>query len=193
MCSGPITWTAQHWSDVFSGQIASIYVDIAHCVVNIHVTDNGAAVVDAPVYLFTESGSYLSRIEYTDGGGQVEFFIPEGSYKFRVDHGGSQHWSDVVNVLPDEEISISLALDLLALDLTRDPNPVRFDGMPPVNEEKPIYLASIFDISGLLAQSVVANTGGDAVYYFVNDHLGGSITSLSMNLLRSISEKNSRK
>jgi len=163
---------AQHWSDLFSGLDSEVNVDIAHGNVNIHVTENGTDVMDAPVYLFTESGSYLSRMERTENAGVVQFMIPEGAYKFRVDHGGSQYWSDVVNVLPGEEANLAMALDLLALDLTRDPNPVRFDGTPPVKEEKPIYLASIFDISGVLMQSAVGGAGDEAVYYFINDHLG---------------------
>ena len=84
----------------------------------------------------------------------------------------TQYWSDGVNVLPGEEANLAMALDLLALDLTRDPNPVRFDGTPPVKEEKPVYLASIFDISGVLMQSAVGGAGDEAVYYFINDHLG---------------------
>jgi len=59
---------------------------------------NGEDVFDAPVYLFTESGSYLGRYERTDYYGHAEFLIPSRSYKFRVDYKGTQYWSDVVNV-----------------------------------------------------------------------------------------------
>jgi RHS repeat-associated protein len=76
----------------------------------------------------------------------------------------------VVNILASEETTVDLALDLLALDDTRNPHPVRFDGAPP--EHEPLMLASLMDISGILNQSVVAATGPDALYWFINDHLG---------------------
>jgi len=109
----------QHWSGDFSGLDPDVDVGIAHGKVNIHVTDSGTDVAGAPVYLFTESGAYLGQVEYTDNGGLAGFIIPEGSYKFRVDHGGIQYWSEVVNVLADEETDITLALDQLALNLPK--------------------------------------------------------------------------
>jgi RHS repeat-associated protein len=87
-----------------------------------------------------------------------------------VDYSGTQYWSDVVNILADEETAVDLALDLLALDGTRNPHPKRFDGTPPKRE--PVMLVSLMDISGILNQSVVAATGPDALYWFINDHLG---------------------
>jgi len=75
---------------LFSGLDTGVDVEIAHGSVNIHVTYNGTDVMDAPVYLFTESGSYLSLMERTDNAGVVQFMIPECAYKFRVDHGGTQ-------------------------------------------------------------------------------------------------------
>jgi RHS repeat-associated protein len=62
--------------------------------------------------------------------------------------------------------------DLLALDLTNDPNPVRFDGEPPAVEPKKVMVASLIDLTGLLVQSVVAQIPGETIYYYVNDHLG---------------------
>jgi len=158
----------QHWSEVFTSFDTA--VDIAHGYANLHVTETGTDVVDAPVYLFTEAGSYLGRMQRTDAGGLTSFLIPAGAYKFRVDYGGRQYWSDVVNILADEETAVDLALDLLAMDGTRNPHPVRFDGTPPKRE--PVLLASLMSITGILNQSVVAATGPDALYWFINDHLG---------------------
>jgi len=61
----------QHWSDVFSWQ--DVGVDINHGTAILYVTHNGQDLYDVPVYLFTESGSYLSRLERTDSSGQVQF------------------------------------------------------------------------------------------------------------------------
>jgi hypothetical protein len=101
-------------------------VDIVHGYANVHITETGSDIYDAPVYLFTETGSYLGRVQRTDSAGMARFLIPAGAYKFRVDCNGTQYWSDVINVLPNEETAVELALDLLAMDLTNDPDPVRF-------------------------------------------------------------------
>jgi hypothetical protein len=55
--------SGQFWSDVFVWQ--DVDVDIDHGIVDVHVTFNGEDVADAPVYLFTASGSYLGRYEKT--------------------------------------------------------------------------------------------------------------------------------
>ncbi len=160
----------QYWSDVFSWQ--DVEVDINHGTAVLHVTEASQDLYDVPVYLFTETGSYLSRMERTDTSGQVQFLLPSDSYKFRVDYEGTQYWSDVISVLPHEENSIDLQLELLA-DLTHDPNPDRFDGMPPVYEPEKIMVASFGSIRGLLVQSVVGQTTEtQKIYYFINDHLG---------------------
>lgn len=158
----------QHWSDVFASTDTS--VDIGHGYANIHVTDNGTDLDAAPVYLFTQTGSYLGRMQSTNAGGLTSFLVPAGAYKFRVDYSGTQYWSDVVNILASEETAVNLALDLLAMDGTRNPHPARFDGTPPRHE--PVMLASLMNISGILSQSVIAATGPDALYCFINDHLG---------------------
>jgi len=159
---------SQHWSEAFT--YGDTTVEIAHGYVNLHVTDIGTDVVNAPVYLFTTAGSYLGRMQRTDAGGLTDFLLPAGAYKFRVDTNGTQYWSDVVNILADEETAVDLALDLLALDDTRNPHPERFDGKPP--KQEPVLLASSMSITGILNQSVVAATGPDALYWFINDHLG---------------------
>ncbi len=68
---------------------------------------------------------------------------------------------------------MNLALDLLAMDLTNDPDPVRYDGTPPKLEKESVLLTSLFDITGYLIRTAFADTGADdAVYYYINDHLG---------------------
>ena len=161
----------RYWSEVFNATDAA--VDIAHGRAAVHIAETGSDIYDAPVYLFTETGSYLGRMQRTDSAGMARFLIPAGAYKFRVDCNGTQCWSDAVHVLPDEETAVDLALDLLAMDLTNDPDPVRLDGKPPKLEKESVLLASLFDITGLLVRKVFADTGDDdAVFYYINDHLG---------------------
>ena len=161
----------QFWSAPFNG-VSEIAVEIAHGYADIHVTDLGIDVEGASVYLFTESGSYLGRMQPTDAAGNASFLMPAGAYKFRVDHGGNQYWSDVMNVMANEATPVPMPLDLLALDGTLNPHPQRFDGTPPEYIQKPVYLASLLNITGILVNSVVAATSNDAVYYYINDHLG---------------------
>ena len=89
-----------------------------------------------------------------------------------MDYNGTQYWSGVVNVIAHEETNVELPLEQLALNLTNDPNPVRFDGTPPVFSPEEIKVASIGSLWGMLANSVVANTASPEVYYYHNDHLG---------------------
>ena len=78
----------------------------------------------------------------------------------------------MITLIPYEENNIDLQLELLA-DLTNDPNPDRFDGVPPVYEPEKIMVASLGSIRGLLVQSVVGQTTEEQkIYYFINDHLG---------------------
>ncbi|MCK4815484.1 RHS domain-containing protein, partial [bacterium] len=127
------------------------------------------ALEGVPVYLFKGSGSYLGKYERTDTAGVAEFLLPDQQYKFRVDYEGTQYWSDVVTIIPHEENNVELNLDLLALDLTNDPNPVRSDGVPP---KRKIVVASLGSLAGLLVRSVVAQTPAEHIYYCINDHLG---------------------
>jgi hypothetical protein len=153
----------QFWSEPFVWTDTAVTID--HGLAVVHVTQGGADVVDAPVYLFKASGSYLGKYERTDAAGIAEFLLPDQQYKFRVDYGGPQYWSDVITIIPHEENNIELNLDLLALDLTNDPNPVRFDGIPPEYVPDKIMVASLMDLPGLLVQSIVGQTPGDALYY----------------------------
>ena len=163
----------QFWSQPFVW--ADTYVTIDHGLVIVHVTKEGADVIDAPVYLFKASGSYLGKYERTDAVGEAEFLLPDQQYKFRVDYDGTQCWSDVVTIIPHEENNIELDLDLLALDLTNNPNPVRFDGVPPEFKPEKVMVASLGSLAGLLVQSVVAQTPAENIYYCINDHLGTSL------------------
>ena len=160
----------QFWSEPFVW--TSITVSINHGLAVLHVAKDESDVVDAPVYLFTSAGSYLGKSERTDGACMAEFLLPDQQYKFRVNYDGTQYWSDEVAIIPHEENNIQLNLDLLALDLTNNPNPVRFDGVPPEYKPEKVMVASLGSLTGLLVQSVVAQTPAENIYYCINDHLG---------------------
>ena len=55
--------------------------------------------VGTPVYLFTESGSYLGQSQTTDSNGEVAFNLSEGTYKLRVDYLGYQFWTPVYTII----------------------------------------------------------------------------------------------
>ena len=65
-----------------------------------------------------------------------------------------------------------LDLDLLALNLTNDPEPARFYGDPPVFKPEYIQVASIGSLTGLIAQVGISLAFSEQIYYYVNDHLG---------------------
>jgi len=138
------------------------------------VAENGNDIQNAPVYLFTDSGSYLGKYQRTDAAGNVSFMLPDvKTYKFRVDYNGSKYWSGSVTPLPSGESDVDLLLDLLSTQRTNDPNPTRFDGTPP--EPEKIMLASLGTLTGLLSQTIVAQTPTKKIYYYLNDHLGTPI------------------
>jgi RHS repeat-associated protein len=153
-------------------------VDIPHGYVHVEVSDTGAVIHGARVYLFSETGAYLNRYMETDAFGDASLFIPEGAYKFRVDYDGRQYWSDTVHTIADEALDLPLDIGLLARDQTNDPLPRRYHGTPPKFEPQPVYLASLMSLPGILSQTTFGATPQDAVYYFLNDHLGTPLNLL---------------
>lgn len=83
-------------------------VEINHGLVKVHAISRGVDVENASVYLFTENSSYLQQSVKTDISGKAEFLIPEGSYKFRVDYNGVQHWSNAVQIAANGQIIVEV-------------------------------------------------------------------------------------
>ena len=162
--------TQQFWSQVFNQSDQTVTIEEAAA--ELTVTGLGLALPDVNVYAFNAAGSYLGLNGSTDSAGTVSFLVPEGTYKFRVDHGGSQIWSDVVNILAHEETVVEMDLDVLMSDLTRNPNPVRFDGVAPKYEPEKLMVATIGSLTGMLPQLVAGQTTVDKLYFYINDHLG---------------------
>ena len=99
----------QYWSAVFQFQDAT--VTIQKGLAQIHAQRTGADVEGARVYLFTEADVYLGWYEDTDVAGETEFLLPVGSYRFRVDEGGDQAWSNVANVTAGQVSNVDVSLD----------------------------------------------------------------------------------
>ncbi|MEH0019206.1 MAG: chitobiase/beta-hexosaminidase C-terminal domain-containing protein [Desulfobacter sp.] len=63
--------------------------------------DTGQPVTNVKTHVFTPEKSYLGSYGFTDTNGMVHFDLLDGTYLFRADHLGQQHWSDPVTV-PDQ-------------------------------------------------------------------------------------------
>jgi RHS repeat-associated protein len=160
----------QYWSEVFQWQNEEVVIDEG--MVDLRVTWNGEEVSGAPVYLFTETGSYLNRNVSTDAQGHGQFTVPVKPYKFRIDYNGHQYWTPVITPIEHQPLSVEVPLEQLALMDTNDPKPSRYDGEAPVYAGEQIKIASLGSLIGLLTQTTVAQVTQPKVYYYLTDHLG---------------------
>ncbi len=99
----------QFWSDVFQFQDTTVTINRGHA--HIHVHRSGSDQVGVRIYLFSEGGSYLGWYENTDAVGMAEFLLPASPFKFRVDEGGNQYWSPVIEIIAGEENMVEMDLD----------------------------------------------------------------------------------
>jgi hypothetical protein len=74
------------------------------------VTRLGAAVAGAKAHLFSEAGAFLGIYQETDAFGVANFVLPEGSFKFRIDQNGEQHWTQPFSVQPGGETLVPVEL-----------------------------------------------------------------------------------
>ena len=100
----------QFWSEESTWQ--NITVTIYQGLADIHVHCSGVDVENAKVYLFSEAGSYLGRYETTDAFGKAEFLLPDRPYKFRIDEGGNQYWTSVINIVAGQVNLVEVNLDV---------------------------------------------------------------------------------
>jgi hypothetical protein len=111
----------QFWSGEFTWQDTT--VGISQGMARVHVKRGTADVQGANVYLFTESGSYLSRYEVTDSSGMAGFLLPARTFKFRADEGRDQVWSDPVAITIDQVNDVDLNLGAVppTVSISSDP------------------------------------------------------------------------
>ncbi|MGB5422914.1 MAG: hypothetical protein WBN03_12185, partial [Desulfobacterales bacterium] len=86
----------QFWSNVF--QQAGTTMTIPQGQAIVQALRAGATIEGAKVYLFSDSGAYLGRVETTEADGRAEFILPSRAFKFRVNEGADQVWSEIVAV-----------------------------------------------------------------------------------------------
>jgi len=99
----------QFWSNVF--QQAGTIMAIPQGQAIVKALRSGSALQGAKVYLFSESGVYLGRVETTESDGRAGFILPSRAFKFRVNEGADQVWSDVVAVQAGADIEVSVNLE----------------------------------------------------------------------------------
>lgn len=100
---------SQFWSAEF--QFADSTVSIPRGMARIAAKKAGTVIGGLKVYLFSEAGSYLGLNATTNTEGKAEFLVPNKSYKFRVDEGGTQHWSSVTSITEGQVNSIEVSWD----------------------------------------------------------------------------------
>ena len=99
----------QFWSDVFQQAGTTMTIPQGRAIVQ--VLRAGAAIKSAKVYLFSDSGAYLGCVETTDADGRAEFILPSRTFKFRVNEGADQIWSDIVTVPAGADVEVTVNLD----------------------------------------------------------------------------------
>ncbi|MFZ0613063.1 MAG: chitobiase/beta-hexosaminidase C-terminal domain-containing protein [Desulfobacterales bacterium] len=99
----------QFWSDDF--QQAGTTMVIPQGRANVQALRTGTTVVGAKVYLFSDSGAYLGRVETTAADGKTAFTLPSGSFKFRVDEGADQVWSEVLTIPAGATVEATVNLE----------------------------------------------------------------------------------
>ena len=98
----------QFWSDDFQSMNSTITIYEGE--LEVHVHRAGVNLEGTRVYLFSQDGAYLGKYETTDSLGIARFILPDRSFKFRVDEGGNQYWSQVVEITAG--VINSLEIDL---------------------------------------------------------------------------------
>jgi len=110
----------QFWSEVAPFEDATVTVEEG--LANIHVHRSGSDVAGVKVHLFSGGGTYLSWSQVTDARGRAQFRLPNRSFRFRVDEGGNQYWSQVIPILAGEPREVNFDLQRGACAASPDPS-----------------------------------------------------------------------
>jgi len=73
----------------------------------VHLAGNGSPLANVPVYLFSDSDSYLGLTGKTDDAGNINFQVPAGMYKFRADYQANKYWA-TAEVVAESSTSVDL-------------------------------------------------------------------------------------
>ena len=159
----------QFWSAAFTQQDTNVDIPMADALIT--VTGAGQALSGVVVYCYTGTGAYLNLNPATDANGRVNFRLPAGSYKFRVDYQGSQYWTDETVLVADQSNAMDISTGGGAFALTVMKNAT--DPQAGV----PCYVFS--EAGAYLGMSGTTDAGGQVVFNLADgnykyrvDHLG---------------------
>jgi len=162
------------WSEPFTWADTAIQVPMADALIT--VTGGGFPQEGETVYVYSASDAYLGLADMTDAEGRVTFRLAEGAYKFRVDHQGSQFWSEEATLTAHEVNPIDISVGGGAFTVT-----VRTDAPEPLAGVK----CYVFDGEGTYiglygstdAEGEVSFDLADGAYTFRVDYLGSQFWS----------------
>lgn len=158
----------QYWSDDFTWTDKAVTINEG--MAEVQVTIGSAPVENVPVYVFTELEVSLGINALTDENGTVSFRLPEGTYKFRADHLGSQYWA-TEPVTAHQVNSINVDTGGGSFSLT-----VETQGSVPITNTPVYVFTSGGSYLGLNAQTdaqgQVSFELSDGEYKFRADYLG---------------------
>jgi hypothetical protein len=95
-----------YWSGEIAAGSAAVNVPMADA--RITVTGAGQGLEGLPVYVYSETGSYLNLNQITDSQGQTVFRIPANTYDFRADYQASQFWADDIQLVQDQVNTVEI-------------------------------------------------------------------------------------
>jgi len=103
----------QFWSNVYNVPTTlndTMTIPHQDVVISVNSLFQGVAtpLSGVPVYLYTQSGSYMNRNLTTDSNGQVIFNLPDKAYKIRADYLNGQFWSGEF-IQTDTTVDIAMA------------------------------------------------------------------------------------
>ncbi|MBF0225021.1 MAG: Ig-like domain-containing protein [Desulfobacterales bacterium] len=102
----------QYWSDVVtiqSGGVNNIVVNAGGGILTFNLNaSEGVTLSGIKTYLFNTAGTYLGITKTTDENGIVNYSVPNGNYKVRVDYMGYQFFSDEISVSDNTTFQMSL-------------------------------------------------------------------------------------
>ena len=100
------------WSNVISTPgTSSTSIQTGQKPVSVRVVDNqGSAMVNVPVYVFTEVDRYIGIQARTDGAGNASLDIPNGTFKIRADYRGTRYWSTPFTTTSTTNVTVTIQL-----------------------------------------------------------------------------------
>jgi len=109
----------QFWSNsIYVPDEFSVSVNIDEADVPVYVTTGSNPLEGIKLYLFSGSGAYLGINGVTDQNGSVNYLLPVGmDVKFRADYLGYQFWTEAIEVMENDQVSLMIPHELVAMSV----------------------------------------------------------------------------